>query len=126
MRTTWNGSRIVARAEADARLAIDKTTAAAVTIAKHNHGWENRTGTLEGSLQMRPAEDQASRIVGQWGSFDVNYAALMEFLKGEIIGDTGAQRTRSGGSPYLRPAADAEYPKLPARLAAAYRGVDLP
>ena len=45
-------------------------------------------------------------MAGRWGSFDVNYALVQEILP------------EPRGRPYLRPAADQEYPKLKARLKA--------
>lgn len=105
MRLTWNGPRIVAAQIEKAKLAIDQTTAACVQHAKDHHPWRNRTGTLEGSLQMRPAERRGMRIVGQWGSFQVRYAIFLEL-----------GTSRMPAYPYLRPAADAEYPRLKLRL----------
>lgn len=105
----WRGPEVLAKAKAAARHGIDETTSACVNHAKSNHPWQNQTGTLEGSLQMRPADDQGSRIVGFWGSFDVDYAIYLE------IGTS-----RAPAYPYLRPAADAEYGKLAGRIKAAF------
>lgn len=99
----WLGGDVRDRVHDAARQGIDETTAAAVIHAKSNHPWSNQTGTLEGSLQMRPAEVQGDIVRGQWGSFTVLYAIYLEL----------------GGWAYLRPAADAEYPKLAGRIKAA-------
>lgn len=105
---SWRGAEVLARAKAAVRIGIDETTSACVNHAKSNHPWRNETGTLEGSLQMRPAIDEGGRIVGRWGSFTVDYAIYLE------VG------TRfMPAFPYLRPAADAEYPHLAARIKAA-------
>lgn len=109
----WRGDEVAARVGAAAKTAVDRTTAAAVTHAKQNHPWQNVTGTLEGSLQMRGAEVQgAGEIVGTWGSFDVEYAIWLE------IGTSVMPPY-----PYLRPAADAEYPKLFMRVREALVGI---
>lgn len=100
----WNGDAVARRVEAAALKGVDETMAACVRHAKSNHPWRNRTGTLEGSLQMRPAESIAGRIVGLWGSFDVAYAIYLEMM----------------GYAYLRPAAQAEYPKLSERITSHY------
>lgn len=86
--------------------AIDDTTAAAAISAKSNHGWRNRTGTAEGSIRMEPARQIGpAHYRGLFGSFDVNYFIFLE-LGTRFI---GADHT-------LRRAADAEFPKIGARL----------
>lgn len=107
MRTRWLGGEVEAKVILASRLAIDQTTGAAVDQAKDNHTWQNVTGTLEGSLQMRQAEVLPGRIRGQWGSFTVNYALWLE------IGTS-----RMAAQPYLRPSADSEYPLLAGRIRA--------
>lgn len=83
-----------------AKAGIDQTMAEAVQSAKSNHpGWQNRTGTAEGSIQMRPAEVSGNVVRGTWGSFDVKY-----FIHLEMIDST------------LRRAADNAYPKLQQRI----------
>lgn len=97
----WEGDEVVEKIEQATRLAIDQTTGAAVIQAKNNHPWQNRTGTLEGSYEMRPAVSDGKTVKGKWGSFDVKYAAPVE-----------------KDFPALRPAADVEYPKLAERIRA--------
>lgn len=99
----WRGREIAAKTAAAARTGIDKTTSEAVLHAKQNHEWQNVTGTLEGSIQMRGAEPEGptGKMAGRWGSFTVNYALWLE------IGTS-----RMPAMPYLQPAADAHYPSL--------------
>lgn len=111
----WRGAEVAARAEAAAKLAIDKTMARCVDEAKTDHPWENRTGTLEGSLRIvDAAAEDGARVVGRWGSADVNYAIYLE---------TGTVHMEP--KPYLRPAADRQYPYLRLRIRAAYAGEEL-
>lgn len=105
----WRGAEIAAKASVAARTGIDKTTSEAVTYAKQNHEWQNVTGTLEGSLQMRAAEPDGTRMVGRWGSFTVNYALWLE------IGTS-----KMPARPYLRPSADVNYPSLRRHIAEAW------
>lgn len=104
----WKGDEVRRRAHAAARRGIDATTAACVLGAKSSHPWQNRTGTLEGSLQMRPAVAVGPAIMGRWGSFDVNYALWLEVR--------WAGRYR-----YLLPQADQQYPLLAGRIRQALR-----
>lgn len=108
----WRGSEIAAKVEAASKLAIDQTTSDAVNHAKQNHPWKNVTGTLEGSLQMRQAEVDGMRVVGTWGSFTVQYAIFLEL-----------GTSRMPAYPYLRPAADATYHLLAARIRANLAGM---
>lgn len=101
----WRGTEIADKVAAAAALAVDQTTANATNHAKQNHPWKNVTGTLEGSLQMRPAIKEGDHLVGQWGSFAVNYAIYLEL---------GTRYMHP--YPYLRPAADATYPDLARRI----------
>ena len=106
---TWKGDEVEKKIQAATKKAIDETTAAAVIYAKQNHRWKNRTGTLEGSIRMRPAGMKSGRMTGQWGSFTVKYAIYLEL---------GVPSNNFSKMPYLRPAAAAEYPKLAGRIKA--------
>ncbi len=108
---TWFGDKVEKKMEAAVKKAIDETTAAAVIHAKQNHSWQNQTGTLEGSIQMRSAASSSGKVTGQWGSFTVKYAIWLEI-------DTA----NKPAMPYLRPAAAVEYPKLAGRIRANFSG----
>jgi hypothetical protein len=100
--------RLIRRLDSAILAAMDDTTAAAAISAKQNHpGWRNRTGTAEGSLRMEPARRHGRIFRGLFGSFDVAYFIWLE------IGARGRP-----GDHTLRRAADAEFPKLGARLRA--------
>ena len=108
--TEWNGPKISQRAIEAAIEGVDQTTSACVNQAKSDHGWQNRTGTAEGSIQMRPAgQTGRSQVTGRWGSFDVDYFIYLEIGTAFMEGDDT-----------LRRAADHEYPNLADRIRAAY------
>lgn len=95
--------------EMDIIAAINDVTAAAAIYAKANHPtWQNRTGTLEGSIRFVPSRKiGVNRYLGAFGSFDVHYAIFLEI---------GTRFIQAGH--YLRNAADREFPTLGARMAA--------
>lgn len=99
----WRGDEVRRAVMAAARGGIDETMARAVVEAKRRV--PVLTGTLQGSLQMRPARERGGGVVGLWGSFSVQYAVYVEMGTG-----------RMGARPYLRPAADQEYPGLAGRI----------
>ena len=99
---SWNGHKVEAAIRRRAVRAVTKTMADAVKHAKDSHpGWQNRTGTAEGSIQILHAADrQGDEIAGRWGSRNVGYFLQLELFHG------GA----------LRKAGDAQYPNLPRYL----------
>ena len=104
-RLTWRAEVIQRRVREASRKGIDITMALCVVLAKKHPPLPFVSGTAQGSIQMRPAEIQRDRVVGRWGSFDVDYFIWLE------IGARG----RPGGF-YLRGAADREYPQLVDRI----------
>lgn len=110
-RVEWRGEQVKRAVEKAARLAIDETTASCVEPAKDRV--RVKTRILQGSIQFRPAKKEGDRIVGYWGSFDVNYALWQEIITFRY----------AGHQPYLRPAAEIEYPKLAARVRAHYKRI---
>jgi hypothetical protein len=146
-RMTWNGDRLVAKAEAASVLGVDATMAACVSDAKRDHEWKNVTGFEEGSIGLiDPAFVKVDKVQGRWGA-EANTSLWLEI--GTSREDSGAPRAEvraqaAGGNmsavtppqpaddplmiprPYLRPAADRQYPLLRVRIGAAMRGARMP
>lgn len=106
MSLDWQGDKLIKKMDASIARGINQTMSAAVIYAKKNHTFKNRTGTLEGSIRpVIAAHKEGSEFVGLWGSVDVAYALPVEFRL-----------------PFLRPAADAEYPNLAGRIEKYFSG----
>ena len=76
----WEGDLVMMRVRKAAKYAIEKTMSECILHAMPNyyvgHGYV--TGVLQGSIRMQEAEIHHDRVVGEWGSFDVIYAARIE------------------------------------------------
>ena len=112
MSLIWNGDAVKRKVIAAAQGGIDETMARCVVEAKKDYyeGHGLRFAVLQGSVKMQPAEVRGDRVVGQWGSFDVNYARHVEQGTGRMTGQG-----------QLQGAADAEYPQLAERIRARMR-----
>src|SRR5690554_6586884 len=99
MALRWRGDEVLDVGERAVKNGMDETMAEAVGLAKDRV--HVVTSILQGSIQFRPAQRAGDRIVGRWGSSDVNYAAIEELRPGHE---------------YLRPSADAAHPRLAARI----------
>ena len=138
----WFGKKVTKKMRAAQITGVNATMAACVTGAKRNHPWNNRTGVLEGSIDIAQpaAAHSGGGVRGVWGSKDVVYA-LMQELGGVIRpvrakalmfqADDGSfvvtQKVTIPARPALRPSADREYPKLAKRIRRAYeRSAALP
>ncbi|MEL6738965.1 MAG: phage morphogenesis protein [Pseudomonadota bacterium] len=130
----WNGDAITGNMRQAQVLGVNKTMGDCVKHAKANHPWKNQSGILEGSINIVDfAARQGNGVEGRWGSQDVRYALIHE-LGGVIVpvkavalaipqpggGVRFVKRVVIPKRPYLRPAADATYPELPANIKAAY------
>ena len=111
-RVHWKGDQIVTNMGKATALGIDQVLAMCVNDAKNDHNFVNRTGLLEGSIQSRPAQISGGRWVGSWGSFNVDYAIFVE-----------AGTIKLQARPFLRPAADRNYPKLPDQIRQNFDGM---
>lgn len=101
MRILWFGDRIRERVIRACVDGVNDTTAAASIYAKQHHpGWQNRTGTAEGSIRPEPARVDGTMVRGRFGSFDVDYMIWLELKHGHA----------------LLNAADVETPRLGARI----------
>ncbi len=122
MSVRWNGKKVLSNLRRAQIKAINQTMAAAEIHAIKGHvpsgprdgaarsrkRWWNQTGDLEGSIDTRiPARPHGKGVSGLWGSADIDYALVQEL---------GSEKKNIPARPYLRPAADAEYPKLARRI----------
>lgn len=134
MSLTWRGPQVTSRLQAAQIAGVNATMAAAVRHAKSNHEWQNRSGALEGGIDVVDyAHADGKGVTGTWGTRDVRYALIHELggtikpvqakaLAFEIDGQfIQVQSVTIPARPYLRPAADAEYPKLPRRIRTAFK-----
>ena len=127
MAVTWRGDEVTKRLQSAAALAIDATMSACIIAARAGHGpgahgvrrFESHTGELERSFRIRePAHRDARGMVGRWGSRGIVYARRIELgFQGK---DARGRTVRAPAYPALRPAAIAEYPKLPRRIKRAF------
>jgi len=129
MTLDWRGPAVSAKMLQAQLYGVNKTLAQAVEHAKRNHAWQNRTGTLEGSISIAEfARKVGAGVHGGWGSKDVRYALIHE-LGGRIVPRNApalmfevdgqfvrTQQVTIPARPYLRPAADATYPQLAANI----------
>lgn len=130
----WEGEAVTERMRAAQIAGVNRVMAQSVNEAKTSHNWKNRTGVLEGGISIVDyAAPDGSGVKGVWGVQDVVYGRIHE-LGGTIVPRNGqalrfqlpdgswamAAKVTIPPRPYLRPAADAKYPNLPAAIRAAY------
>lgn len=132
----WYGKAVTEEMRQAQIAGVNQTMAAASAEAKRNHSWQNRTGTLEGSIDVADyARAEKDGVRGTWGARDIAYARIHE-LGGTIRPKTAkalaipdpkkagrvilVQSVTIPARPYLRPAADKEYPKLANRIKRAF------
>lgn len=148
----WYGARVAAKMLAATELGVDATMAAAVADARDDHPlypppsapyerYHTRTGFETNSIRiLRAGEPEGATIAGQWGAD--NAVALYLEIGTSVEGPRAMERVIAAGGnmdliappigplmaprPFLRPAADREYPLLGARIGAAFRGEQLP
>ena len=104
----WYGEavkRVVRRAE---RKGINKVMSNCLEEAKALV--PVRTGTLQGSIRMKPAEVKGTAGEGEWGSYQVDYARWVEF-------GTKFMAARA----YLIPSKERNYPYLAYYIREAFR-----
>ena len=129
----WHGEAITEKMRAAQLAGVNSTMGACVVHAKNNHSWQNRTGVLEGGINVIDyAREEGPGVVGTWGVFDVRYALIHELggtitaKKAKALAIPVADGVRFVKSvniparPYLRPAGDQVYPSLASRIRNAY------
>lgn len=130
----WRGDAITERMRQAQIAGVNATMGACVLEAKGSHAWQNRTGVLEGAIDIADyATVAGSGVEGAWGVRDVIYGLIHE-LGGWIhakhakalafqVPDGSWRMVKAvfiPARPYLRPAADKLYPTLAGRIRAAY------
>ena len=105
----WRGKEVSKKIKRAAEIGINDTMARSVTLAKQSHpGWNNVTGTAEGSIRIvEPAKQARGSIFGRWGSAAVHYFLYLELFHGSA----------------LRSAAAKTYPQLAKRIKAALKAL---
>lgn len=130
MNLDWKGDALKAKYRKAAITGVNVTMAQCTNHAKRNHPWKNQTGILEGGISIQTlARAEGQGVRGTWGVFDVAYALAHEL--GAVIkpknrkalrfgkpggGDIIVKQVTIPARPYLRPAADAFYPRLAANI----------
>lgn len=119
----WRGDWVKSDVERAAKLAVDATMSMCVINAKTDHGpgahskrrFESHSGELErGTRVVKPAHRDQRGVVGRWGVQAVVYARRIELgFQGK---DSAGRVFDAPPYPYLRPAAEEEYPKLGKRI----------
>ncbi len=130
----WYGPAVTAKMAKAQVEGVNRTMQACVVQAKRNHPWQNQTGLLEGGIDIADyAAPHASGVKGTWGVRDMVQARILE-EGGTIVprrakalaipqSDGSVRLVRSvtiAPHPYLRPAADEEYPRLAERIRKAF------
>jgi hypothetical protein len=130
----WKGGAITERMRAAQIAGVNGTMGACVVEAKSSHAWQNRTGVLEGGIDIVDfAQVDGAGVKGVWGVRDVRYALIHE-LGGTIVATHAkalaipqpdgtvrfAKSVTIPPRPYLRPAADKLYPSLAQRIRKAF------
>lgn len=75
----WKGKAVTARMRAAQCEGVNRTMGGCVTHARDNHNWKNRTGVLEGGIDIVTyAHEDGKGVEGVWGVHDVDYALIHE------------------------------------------------
>lgn len=130
MALKWFGRKVTEKMRRAQVAGVNETLGASVVHAKQNHPWQNRTGALEGGIQIVEfaAPKEGGGVKGVWGVTDARQARILE--EGGTIKAKSAKALHFviGGEhvvvkqvtippyPYLRPAADETYPSLARRI----------
>ena len=126
----WQGDQVKRHVHTAAMKGVNSIMADCVKDAKADVSVV--TALLQGSIQLRAARLLKDVVVGIWGSFGVKYALPVElgtrphlirprskkalYWKGAEHPVKVVHHPGTRGKPYLRPAADKNYPNLAARI----------
>lgn len=102
----WKGAQVMAKAIHASQKGIDETTEAAASDAASNHWWRNQSGHLEGEIQ----NEKAVIVPRPKGRFGITSKGFYGFF---------LERK----TPFMRPAADREFPKLAGRIKRHFRAI---
>lgn len=131
----WKGKAVTERMRAAQVAGINATMGKCVVEAKTSHAWQNRTGVLEGAIDIVDyAHPVEGGVQGVWGVRDVRYALIHE-LGGTIVATRAkalaipmadgtvrfVKSVKIPARPYLRPSGDKHYPGLADRIRKAYQ-----
>lgn len=98
---TWLGKQVATKVKSATAAAMNETLAEAVAEGKSSHyGWENKSGTAEGSIRVQQAASGAN-LVGTWGSVGVSYFSTLEFWHGHAL-TIAAERVYPTLTPRIR------------------------
>lgn len=102
-KVNWNGAALAQRVRKATIEAVDETTEAAAQSARSSHWWRARRGRrgLAGEIKTEAATVEDGKVVGAFGST-------------QRRGFHGLFHERR--SPFLRPAADREFPGVSERI----------
>ena len=132
----WKGKALTEKMRAAQIAGVNRTMGACVNTSKSDHSWQNRTGVLEGGIDVvEYAAPDSAGVKGTWGVQDVRYALIHE-LGGTIVpvkakalaipqADGSVRFVKSvtiPARPYLRPSADINYPSLADNIRVAFNG----
>ena len=110
MSVKWEGKKVLSRVQRAQIKGVNVTMQAAADHAKQNHPWISRSFELEASIGVAIfARPVGKGVAGEWGSQDIAYALVHEL--GSV-----KEGQNIPARPYLRPAADVQYPKLAANI----------
>jgi len=117
MSLKWNGDKVLSRMTRAEVKGVNETMQATATHAKQNHEWISRSFPgLETSIGIATfARVKIRGVSGIWGSSDIAYALVHE------LGSAAGSGQNIPARPYLRPAADVEYPALAGNIRKAFK-----
>lgn len=106
-RLDWRGKQFVEEMRTAARIGVNETVDAARDDAASSHEWLNRTGQLEEEIVSEHATSRQRDPVGRFGT-----TRRRGFFG--LFHEEGT--THEFARPFLRPAADREFPSLAKRI----------